>query len=101
MILLNVIGFERYGILVLSDDKKNIYKLAFQFFNDFKIQKGDKIYLNEKYLDKNWENFAQPYAFSYTNEDLLKKDKNFSEIDFITLYIAKTKKEILLKRIYG
>ena len=101
MILLNVVEVKQFGRYVLEDEKKNQYSLSFQFFGSDNLSKGDKVYLDEKYLDKTWENFSQPYVFSAIKEDLVKKVDNFDDSEFISVYYTSNKNTATLKRIYG
>ena len=101
MILLRVEEIKEFGKYRLSDKQKNEYEIVFQFFGNIKIEKGDKVYLDEKYLDKHWSNFAQPFTFTTFEEEELKRKLNFTEKDFILVYKNNTNEEILLKRVYG
>ena len=101
MIILSVVAIKDFGVYSLRDEKGIEYDLSLQFFGNVKIEIGDKFCLNEKYLNKSWPNFAQPYAFARYERKVFEKSKDLSDIEFIRIQKNDTKEIILLKRVYG
>ena len=100
MVLVTILEKKEYGEFVIQDDKKQKYSFIFEFYGLEQPQVGDALYLDEKYLNRNWEGFAQPYAFSAEERDLNFKAPNETREDFGAVHY-KDGRKVLVKRIYG
>ena len=93
---LKIKKINEFNEYILQDKKsKKEYNLVLEFYGINQPNINDIILLNENLVNKNYEGYAQPYAFEIFD----KKDIEINEIDMAGL-ITKDKKYIL-KRVYG
>lgn len=78
--------------------KQDKYTLVLEFYGIDRPKVGDRFQLNEILLDKNWENYCQPYAF----EPIAISPLNVKDLKNNDLIVLETEDNICtLKRIYG
>ena len=100
MVLLKVLEKKEYGQYVIEDKDEKRYTFIFEFYGTKDPEVGDSLYLDEKYLNRNWADFAQPYALSAEERDLKFKAPNETKEDFGAVHYQDGTK-VLVKRIYG
>lgn len=72
--------------------------LVMEFYGIDTPKIGDELQMSEILLDKNWKNYAQPYAF----EKIAINPMNVEKLDNSDLIVLKTKEDIFaLMRVYG
>lgn len=72
--------------------------LVMEFYGVDTPKIGDELRVPEILLDKNWENYAQPYAF----EKIAINPMNVEKLNNSDLIVLKTKEDIFtLMRVYG
>ncbi len=97
MVKLQILEIKDFNEYVLYDSKnKTKTSLILEFYEMDKPNVKDFLFLHESLLNKNSENFAQPYAFKPIDN---KNDNRFYEPDYAGLHTDE--KDIILERIYG
>lgn len=95
MKILNVVNVGKFGRFDFVDkNSKTVHSLIMEFYDIPTPEVGDCILINEKLLDKNYEGYAQPYAFKFDG-GAMKND------DIEKIAVHKHGKNYVLKRVYG
>lgn len=97
MLTLKFVKIEEHNRYLLEDENKNKYSLVLEFYGLDKPKIDDVITLDNRLLDKNFEGYAQPYAF-----EIIKSKNDYDEkrkIDYAILTI--NGKQLPIRRIYG
>lgn len=77
---------------------EDVHSLVLEFYGVDKPIVGDEIIVNEILLDKNWENYSQPYAFQVVAINPL----NVPKLKNNDLAVLRSNDNIYtLQRIYG
>lgn len=84
---------------ILKDKKGNELSLQMVFYDAPKLDVGDEIQIHKNLLDKNSENFVQPYFFGGLDSVYGREAEKLNDDEIIK--ICTKGKEIVLKRIYG
>ena len=96
---LKIIEVNNYDY-ILKDRKEKIYKLNLEFQGLKKLpNEKDIIYISEKLLDKNYEQYSNIYTFGDIEAKTGRDISKGNEIDLIILEINNQK--YYLKRLYG
>ena len=95
MKIVNINGYE-YEL----KNENNSYKIGLEFYDlDEKIGINDHIFMSEKLLDKNYEEYDTFYRFGKLNGEYGRKLTTENTVDVIGLQIKE--KIIYLQRYYG
>lgn len=87
-----------FGSYVLKSGAKR-FKVVLEFYGVTKPKVNDKILINERLLDINWEGYTQPYAFGLIGKVTPKQVMSANNPEYIVLGTAG--KNFVLKRMYG
>lgn len=89
--------FNNYVLQDIEDGEK--YNLVLEFYEIPQPNINDEMIINEKLLDRSFEGYAQPYAFTTCDKTIEDFVNAGEELEYIVL--NSDKKNIVLKRIYG
>ena len=95
MLTLKIMAIKDSKFLLLDEERDKLINIYFEFYK-IDVKKGDEITLDERLISRNYEGYAQPYAFELVENSQYNKKK---EVDFAMLKRGTTK--MLLRRIYG
>ncbi len=95
MKVFNIVNVGEFGKFSLAQkDSKAVHSLIMEFYGIPAPEVGDSILINEKLLDKNYEGYAQPYAFKLDGGAIRNEDTE-------KIAVHKQGKNYVLKRVYG
>lgn len=95
MKVFNIVNVGEFGKFSLAQkDSKVVHSLIMEFYGIPAPEVGDSILINEKLLDKNYEGYAQPYAFKLDGGAIRNEDTE-------KIAVHKQGKNYVLKRVYG
>lgn len=86
----------------LIDDEEKTYNLVIDFLDIERLPKeNDIIIINEKLLDKKYEDYCFMYTFGNLDSKYGRNKEILQEAEKMRIVYKDDNKEVLLKRLYG
>lgn len=86
----------------LIDDEEKTYNLVIDFLDIERLPKeNDIIIINEKLLDKKYEDYCFMYTFGNLDSKYGRNKDILEEVETLRIIYNDDNKEVMLKRLYG
>jgi len=86
----------------LIDDEEKTYNLVIDFLDIQRLPKeNDIIIINEKLLDKKYEDYCFMYTFGNLDSKYGRNKDTLEEVETLRIIYKDDNKEVMLKRLYG
>lgn len=86
----------------LIDDEEKTYNLVIDFLDIQRLPKeNDIIIINEKLLDKKYEDYCFMYTFGNLDSKYGRNKDTLEEVETLRIIYNDDNKEVMLKRLYG
>lgn len=86
----------------LIDDEEKTYNLVIDFLDIERLPKeNDIIIINEKLLDKKYEDYCFMYTFGNLDSKYGRNKDTLEEVETLRIIYKDDNKEVMLKRLYG
>lgn len=99
MIALKVKRKQQAVYFLENEEKRENFELILEFYNVKEPKVNDYLIIHQDLLDRNNENFTQPYAFELCTDKTFDDVKKLSSMGYAIL--ISNNEKFVLKRIYG